>query len=161
MTCSRSDRASNYTGFEEEASQILDKAKQQEKPHPNVGRVMSAIYERKEIESQRVESELSVTSEQQRYILDFADAYFNEKLDCPIFSSSWRTSDGIEIEITQKEAEIEGCWTSDKTKYKITGTAVNRGATISIYKEEYVWSSPNKYEFVIDRTGYAYLAPDG
>ncbi len=71
------------------------------------------------------------------------------------------TSDGIEIELTQKEVEIEAYWTSAKTKYKITGTVINRGATISIYKEEYIWSSPNKFEFGMDRTGYAYLAPDG
>jgi tetratricopeptide (TPR) repeat protein len=148
-------------GFEKEASQTVDKARQRENPHPSVGRAMSAISEAKESESQRENKELSVASEQQRYILDFADAYFNEKSDCPSFSGSWRTSDGMEIKIAQKEVEIEGYWTSDKTKYKITGTTVNRGATISIHKEEYVWSSPNKYEFVIDKTGYAYLASGG
>lgn len=148
-------------GFEEEATHILDKAKPEKEPHPNVGKAMSAISERKETESQVRESELSVANEQQRYILGFAEAYFNEKPDCPNFSSSWRTSDGIEIQITQKEAEIEAYWTSDKTKYKITGTVINRGATISIYKEEYVWSSSDKFKFVMDRTGYAYLSPDG
>lgn len=162
-TIAMGNLARNYldAGFEEEASQTVDKARQRENPHPNVGRAMSAISEAKESELQRENKELSVAGEQQRYILDFADAYFNEKSDCPSFSGSWRTSDGIEIEIGQKEVEIEGYWISDKTKYKITGTAVNRGATISIHKEEYVWSSPNKYKFVIDRTGYAYLDSGG
>ena len=162
-TIAMGNLAHNYLngGFEEEASQTVDKAKQSENPHPNVGRAMSAISEAKEAESQRENKEVSIAGEQQRYILDFANAYFNEKSDCPIFSGSWRAFDDMEIEITQKNGKIEGYWTSDKIKFKITGTVVNRGATVSIYKEQYVWSSPNKYEFVIDGTGYAYLASDG
>lgn len=162
-TIAMGDLARNYlnAGFEEEASQTVDKARQSENLHPNVGRAMSAISEAKEAESQKKNKELSVAGEQQRYIIDFADAYFSEKSDCPSFSGLWRTSDGMEIEIAQKEAEIEGYWVSDKTKYKITGAAVNRGATISIYKEKYVWSPTAKLEFVIDGTGYAYLASDG
>lgn len=162
-TIAMGNLARNYleAGFEEEASQTVDKARQKENPHPNVGRAMAAISEAKEAESQRENREFSVAGEQQRYILDFADAYFSEKSDCPSFSGSWRTSDGMEIEIAQKEAEIEGYWVSDKTKYKITGAVVNRGATISIYKEKYVWSPQTKLEFVIDGTGYAYLASDG
>lgn len=148
-------------GFEEEATHILDKAKTDKEPHPNVGEAMSAISERKETESQLMESELSVANEQQRYILGFADAYFSEQPHCPGFAGSWRASDGIEMEITQHDSEIEAFWTSDNNKHKMTGKVINRGATITIHKEKYVWSSPNKYEFVIDRTGYAYLAPDG
>ena len=126
-TIAMGNLARNYldAGFEEEASQTVDNARQRENPHPNVGRAMSAISEEKESELQRENKELSVAGEQQRYILDFADAYFNEKSDCPSFSGSWRASDGIKIEITQKEVELEGYWTSDKTEYKITGTVLS------------------------------------
>lgn len=147
-------------GFEEEALQILDRAKQQKEPHPNVGRAISAISDRKETELKKEETELNVAGEQQRYILDFADAYFSEKPDCPSFSGLWRTSDGIEIDIAHGITDIEGYWTVGKTKYKIIGTVINRGAIVSIYQEEYVWSS-SKLEFVLNRKGYAYLAADG
>ena len=63
--------------------------------------------------------------------------------------------------MTPKEAKIEAYWTSDKTKCKITGAVINREATISIYKEEYIRSSPNKFELGMNRAGHIYLAPDG
>lgn len=148
-------------GFEEEASQILYKAKEQDKPHANVARATSAASDRNETESKREESVIIDAREQQRFILAFAEAYFAGKPSLPTFSGIWRSSDDIETEITETDSRIEANWKRDTKRYKFTGIVSNRGAKITVYKEEYVFWPKTELKFIVDSSGYAYLTPNG
>jgi hypothetical protein len=149
-------------GLTEEASKILDKAKEQPEFHPNVGRALSALIERGEAESKKEEEHLKSAREQQRFFLSFAEAYFIKMPDPPSFVGKWKFPDGIEVMITQNEKEIEAKWVRDNLNYKFTGHIKNRGSRITNYKEAPIRSllsqimSHDEYG-----RGFAYLSQDG
>lgn len=148
-------------GFMEEASQILDKAKQHQNPHANVSKAISAISDRVKEESQTEENIINAAREKQRFILRFTEAYFKKKQDCPDLSGLWRLSDGSEVNIRQTKNTVEANWITDSKKYKFTGTVNNLGAKLTIYKEQYVFGAETKLDFVEESAGYGYQTPDG
>jgi tetratricopeptide (TPR) repeat protein len=144
-------------GFTEEASQILDKAKQQPKLHPNVGRAIAAISEREEAESKIEEHLLNAAREQQRFLRSFAEAYFTERSNCrSFFGGAWRFPDGDEVTIIQTETDIKAEWDNDDGKYRLEGHVSNQAARITIYKKNILLPRYDE-----DSRGYAYLSPDG
>ena len=140
-------------GFREEASEILNKAKQQANLHPNVGSAISAIPEKEEAESEIEERSLNSARTQQRFLLSFAEAYFTEKPNCPTFNGLWCNS--IDLSITQSETRIEARWLDDEEN-KFTGHVTNRAARVTSYKKNAFLS---RYEE--NGRGYVYLSPDG
>ena len=149
-----------YAGFEDEASAVLDKAKQKPKAHPNVGRAFAAISDRKEEETREEASTLDKAREQQRFFLTFAEAYFTSKPELPQFSGIWESTEGnvAEAEISENMLEIN--WESNSTKYKFAGTVSNRASRGAFFKEQYVLAK-GKVDFDKEGDGYAYLTLDG
>jgi tetratricopeptide (TPR) repeat protein len=148
-------------GFKEEASKILDKAKEQKDFHPNVGRAISNVSNKEAAESKTEESSIDAAREQQRFLLIFAGAYFKGEPDCPQFSGMWKLSDDSEMNITQNDSLIEANWISNKSKYRFKGIVSNRGSKITIYKQQIRWARDVEPEFTKESIGYAYLTPDG
>ena len=181
-TLAMSNLAERFThaGFAEEALQILDKAKQQTDMHAKVGSAISEISEKEETESKTEELMLNSASEQQKFLLSFAEAYFPEKPDLPNFKGVWQSADGIEMTITQSEDQIEANCVSDNVKYKFEGSTSNRAARIITYKVSNLPLPPalsdmfvNQQQstvdnlsnseplFIEDLRGYAYLSLNG
>jgi tetratricopeptide (TPR) repeat protein len=148
------------TGFKEEASEILEKAKKQEEVHKNVIKASSALDEKVEQEKTTEKSTLVEARDQQRFFLQFAGAYFNKKSGCPQFDGTWKTHDGIEMVISKKDNVLEAYWERNKDKYKITGEINNSGAKVTIFKYQYVLSKRD-YDYDKDNTGYSYITADG
>ncbi len=140
-------------GFEEEAREILDKAKQEEEPHQNVWMAISTLRQSKEAEAELEKKWLDTAIEQQRFLLSFAEAYFATKPDCPSFDGGWFLPDGTETTIAQSGANIKASWVYEKNKHNLTGHINNRAAKITIH-EEGLFSKK-------ERHGYAYLSLDG
>jgi Flp pilus assembly protein TadD len=144
-------------GFDEEASEILKEARKSEKIDPKVGEAISDVEKKKKDESKSEEKAIKKAKEQQKFLLEFAEAYFVRISDSPEISGAWKTTEGDEIEIKQVEDNIEGIWRKANTDYRFEGNIVNRGAKITTYKKQYVWSS-KEMEFVKDGKGYLYIA---
>lgn len=147
-------------GFTDEASEILNKAKNQDNVHENVGRIMSLMKEQIEEEDKSEEKEINKAREQQRFFLEFAGAYFKETNEIFALAGKWETQDNNEIEIVNKEGLFEGYWAENNQKYMFTGKIINRGAKLVISKWQYIW---NKSEIGYDKdsSGYIYISEDG
>lgn len=163
------------TGLGEEASDILRRAMQQEHMHQHIGSAVASLSEREEGESKTEERYLNSAREQQRFFLAFAEAYFIANPNGPNFNGSWQLPNGIEVMITQAEAQIEAHGARDGEEYKFTGRPSNRGARIKIERKTKRTStlsslfrpptllasfSPSDITFS-SGAGYAYLSPDG
>jgi hypothetical protein len=148
-------------GFSKEASQVIDKVKQQNDLHPRVGEAIAAISEKEKAESETEKRLLNEAYEQKRFLLLFAEAYFTKKIDCPNFGGVWRSQNGIEMTLIQIDNEVEALWLLEDKKYKFTGQICNRAAKITTYKMNYSIVSNKELDFEIDGRGYAYLSSDG
>ncbi len=146
-------------GFAEEASELLREARKNDEIDPKVGEAISDIEKKRQNESKSEEKALTKAKEQQKFMLKFAEAYFVKISDSPEIGGAWKSTEGNEIEIKQVKDSIEGTWRKSNTDYKFTGNIVNRGAKITTYKEQYVWSS-KELEFVKEGKGYLYIAPE-
>ena len=144
------------SGFKQEASDILDKAKRQEDAHPNVARAIAALSEKEEQESEAEKSILTSAAEQQKFFRSFAEAYFAETVKPAVFNGAWKFPDGIEVKITADDTGfLQAAWeqvsplssilvssfggAERKDKFKIEGKLCNGAARIVkyIFKEEY------------------------
>lgn len=137
-------------GFAEEAVDILEKAKQRKEVHPNVGSALSALSNKKEAEANTEKHHLDAAREQQRFLRAFADAYFVSKMNCPSFDGLWKSSGGIQLEITQNGNLIKGKWNEKDKSQEFRGKINNRGATVSI-----------EQRYTQDIDGKAYISIDG
>lgn len=146
-------------GFDEEASELLKEARKSDKIDPLVGEAISDIEKKIQNESKIEEKAIKKASEQQKFMIRFAEAYFVKIPDCPEIGWAWKSIEGNEIEIRQAKDTIEGTWRKSSNNYKFEGNIVNRGVRITTFKEGYVWSS-KKLEFVEEGKGYIYIAPE-
>ncbi len=148
-------------GFVEEASQTLQKVKQQEEVHASVGNAMAAISKNQEQESQKETETLLSAREQQQFFSKFADAYFSGTSETPLFAGKWlwrhnavAESEGyIEVTITQDLDVIEAKWMDKSLGYTLKGKVQNRGATINSYEIA-------GYDIKMADHGYMYLSVD-
>ena len=146
-------------GFDEEAAEILAEARKSDKIDPKVGEAISDVEKKRQNESKSEEKAIKKAKEQQKFMLKFAEAYFVKISDSSEIAGAWKSTEGNEIEIKQVKESIEGTWRKSNTDYKFKGNIVNRGAKITTYKEQYVWSS-KELEFVREGKGYIYIAPE-
>lgn len=149
-----------YAGFYDEAEELLTEARKNEQIDSFVGEAISDIEKRREEESKDEEKAIKKASEQQKFMLRFAEAYFVKILDCPEITWVWKSTEGNEVEIKQEKDKIEGTWRKSNNKYKFEGNIVNRGVRITTFKEKYVWKS-KELEFVEEGKGYMYITAEG
>lgn len=136
-TLAMANLANQYmnAGFADEAKDILDKARQQQDIHPNVGGAISAFFQKQETETKTEEGILKLARDQQRCLRAFAEAYF-VKTPHPLgFSGVWQHPSGIEVMITQTDDQLEASGARDNDAYKFTGRASNRAAKIEIERK--------------------------
>ena len=152
-------------GFVEDARKLLDKAREQENIHPNVGSAIAAISEKEKGESKTEQDALKAAHEQQSFLHSFAEAYFTEKPDPSSFHGGWRFPDGIEMTMTQGPDQIEAKWVRDEKEYELTGHPSNRAARIKTRKVvkgmRYVSLLGSMIRSGEDSRGYIYLTADG
>lgn len=146
-------------GFDEEAAEILAEARKSDKIDPKVGEAISDVEKKRQNESKSEEKAIKKAKEQQKFMLKFAEAYFVKISDSPEIAGAWKSTEGNEIEIKQVKDSIEGTWRKSNTDYKFEGNIVNRGAKITTYKKQYVWSSKEP-EFVKESKGYLHISPE-
>lgn len=153
-------------GFIDEASKILDNAKQQPEIHPNVGSALAALSQKEETESKTEQRRLETARRQHRFLLLFADAYFIGKPNVWQygddwqfrastvwqFGDDWQFKTGTEITIAQTDNLISSQWTESDKDYKLHGSITNQAAQITIEQGKY---------YSTTRSGYAYLSSDG
>lgn len=95
-------------GFKKEASDLLEKAKQQPDLHPSVGSAIAKLSETEESESEMEERFINSARERQSFLRRFAEAYFVARPGPADFTARWDTDDGMEVEITLAENTIIG-----------------------------------------------------
>jgi Tfp pilus assembly protein PilF len=140
-------------GFVEEAKQILDEAKNNNNLHPNIGKAIADIEEKKEAEDKEVEEYIQIAQQQQQFIRFFADAYFcNEEYPITL-AGNWGKNDEIQFHITQNNDSIQVNWNENNNKtfsgakkFSFTGKLNNRGINItqisdSVFAQSYGYIS--------------------
>jgi hypothetical protein len=150
-------------GFAEEASRVLNEARTKEDVHPNVGRALADVADKKEQEHKDESGILENGRVEQRFLRAFGAAYFQLDDNCPSFNGKWQSDNSIELAIEQKENDLTGTWIlkqrflapTEKT-YSFSGDANNRGAIISLHED----GRTSLTSSVIGK-GYAYLSPNG
>jgi Flp pilus assembly protein TadD len=141
-------------GFAEEASQVLDKARQYPDVHPNVSSAIAALSQRRDSESKKEGEILEAAHVDQRFLLTFGDAYFTRVAEISDLGGAWIGTNGIEFQIKHIDKEIEVTWTQT-FNYKLTGTISNRAAKVDALRFEY----PSK-TFELNGFGYLHLSSE-
>lgn len=149
-----------YAGLKEEAKRILDRAKNEEDVHPNVGAAISDISKRETGEEELEKKVLDRARKQQRFLLSFAEAYFTPIANHLNFAGKWCFDDGVEIEIIHVGNKIEGNWIREKKKYKFSGEVKNQGAKIITYKMSYDLFNGEEKRFNKLTEGYVYISAE-
>jgi tetratricopeptide (TPR) repeat protein len=157
LTIAAANLAYEYmnAGFMDEATEILNKAKEKEDVHPNVGNALAAAANKKQEESTMEQEALEAAREQRQFVLSFAQAYFSEPSTNPQYEGSWHFPDGVEAAIRRKDSELEITWERNDEAVIMTLRTQNRGALVTKYsrKERFLPTS-------LGDKGYAYLSED-
>lgn len=147
-------------GFVQDAKHLINKAKQVEDVHPNIGRALSAISVGEEAEDDTEEGILKTAREQQRFVLSFADAYFTKISTQAVFAGKWQLDDSDDedevVTITAEGSQLVIGWSYGSREHQIRAKASNRGAVITSYQIESSYSTEKGAD-----VGYMYLTPDG
>lgn len=124
-----------HAGLFEDAAAILNETQKKEKVHKDVGKTFSYLLEIQENESEAQEKVLVRAREQQRLVLLFANAFFDEKLYSPSFGGTWVSEAGVKYTLSVIGQRVEGTWTQGYTDYKLIGTWRNRGASFTVQRK--------------------------
>ena len=143
-------------GFEEEANEVLKDARKQDIPHANVGSASAKLSALQEAESERRKTLLSAARRQQRFVRDFAAAYFAAAPKPISLAGRWAEDESI-VAITESEGEFTAAWPNEE--HLISGEINNRGARITSYERVYDFGS-NSWSHKENGRGYAYLSED-
>jgi len=146
-------------GFEQEARDILDKAKSKDKPHRNVGEAIANLEDRKESESKKWDEVMNQGIKQQHFFWDYAEAYFEPIEGDPIFTGEWVSDKGKIYILEQNGKEITAKWETEDKGEKITGSICNLSAEIKYQekKRSLGWLEPY---WGTSRKGYGYFSKD-
>jgi tetratricopeptide (TPR) repeat protein len=153
-TLAASNIASTYlqAGFADEATQVLEKAREQKNVDANVGSTFSKISDNKEKERKQEKDAFDRAREQQRFLRSFGKAYFVLVPEIVNISGTWCFSDGTEATITQQKESFRIEWTEHKQTYCLTGELVNRAAQV-------IFTEPS-YRAKNEKGSKLYISPD-
>lgn len=149
-------------GFDEEASAILEHARQQTDLHPNVGSALASLSEKQEAEREKHKKIIESAIKQQRFYRAFSEIYFRSLNEGDEnIEGAWRLEDGTDVQVTQNDSTVEANWLVLNNKHQFTGAVTNRTLRITKKKMEYNWY-PKRSEkgFEKEYEGYAYLSED-
>ena len=157
-TLAAANLANKYidAGFSSEARAVLDKAKEEEDFDPNVGSALASLSHRQQSESDLEDDVLKTAGEQRRFLLSFAEAYFEQLPITPRLDGEWRFSTGEEAIATMNGSMLEIKWERNKVEHIIVADTKNRGAVVNKYVRKDQYYSPS-----LGDRGYARLSKDG
>lgn len=145
-------------GFLDEAKEILAEAKLEADVHSNVGSALVTIAQNEESESSKEKKALEEAVEQQRFLLDFGEAYFKKTLTPINLEGIWYFETKVaEVKLIAKVFFVT--WGEGESKRKFSGILNNLGAKVDFKKWGYNLPKMEK-DFVADGTGYAFLSPE-
>lgn len=148
------------SGFTDDAFCLLDEARHQDNPHPNVAAAIASISATREQDEATEKSILKSAREQRAFLSAYAECYFSPSTSPANFAGEWQSDEGYKISISQHGHTVEATWSSNKKNYTFKGQ-VHRGtakiATISGRNPDgSIWASTD----TIADSGYAYLSLD-
>lgn len=142
-------------GFHEEAKGILDEAKVEKDPDPNVGSAMAALSQKNQAEEENTKKILDRALREQRFLKAFGVSRFTKSADC--FAGNWKDKSGETFRIERDGMKLVAEWTHGKRKKELSGTVVNRTAKITLK----ITSQPDSlFELPKHLKGYAYSSSD-
>jgi Flp pilus assembly protein TadD len=125
-------------GFKKEAQEILEEASLQKGVHSNVGKSVAALAEQENNEVQAQNQYMRAANEQQRYMLDYANACFIGESSLP-FEGKWRTERGDTLVLSHSGSGIDGTLVRLFESFLVSGERLNQGAKLSLtLKREYL-----------------------
>ncbi len=147
-------------GFEQEARNVLDKARSLENPHKNVGGAISSLEDRKEKENKKWENVVSEGIKQQQFCWGYAEACFLPVSNSVSFAGEWVSDTGKSFVIEEDGNGITGKWEAEKEGQKFTGRICNRSAEIKYEEKESGWLTWVKPQWGKTYKGLTYLSAD-
>jgi Tfp pilus assembly protein PilF len=147
-------------GFSEEASKILNEAKEKEDFHPNVASAIANISQKQEEENEAAEKIRESALEHQQFFRNYAGKYFDTaKVDFNL-NGVWHYEGNNEATISQTGNEFETFLYISHINYQIKGTINSLIISLGRYtKETSYFSKEVTYKF--DKGGRAYISNDG
>lgn len=146
-------------GFEQEARDILNKAKSKDKPHRNVGEAIANLEDRKESESKKWDEIMNQGIKQQQFFWAYAEAYFEPIDGDPIFTGEWASDKDKIFIFEQNGKEITAKWETEERGEKITGTICKLSTEIK-YQEKERGFGLLKPHWGTSHKGYGYFSKD-
>jgi Flp pilus assembly protein TadD len=147
-------------GFAEEASKILNEAKEQENFHSNVASAIAELAKKEEEELKKNEEIRKLAIEHQQFFRNYAERYFNTAKFEFDLSGLWAYGDDRQATISQNGNEIETFLDIAYQTYKFTGTINNLTISIGRYKKEKKFLS-DEFTYNFDKGGRAYISNEG
>jgi tetratricopeptide (TPR) repeat protein len=141
-------------GFSDEANNVLEKAKAEDNPHPNVGSAIAALGQKKEAEEEEKKKVSDRAVAEQRFMKAFGKLRFTTSTDH--FAGNWRNADGETFQIIREGVNMNAKWGDGKNKKELSGIVTNQTAkiTFTIQPEHPLLTG---YRHL---TGYTYVEAD-
>lgn len=143
-------------GFSKEAKEILDEAKSEKDPHPNVATAISTLAERTENEQANTTKVLDRALREQTFLKEYARLRLRTLSDD--FAGTWKNSNAEILQIVCEDGKLTATWTFDKAKKELSGTIINKTAKVRlrVTPDDWVFKGGMR-----DVDGYAYTSLDG
>jgi tetratricopeptide (TPR) repeat protein len=117
-------------GFVADASRLVDEAKAQPDPHPNVASASARVAEIRADEEQKEQEILEKTRTERLFFSAYAAALFAPVTQQPVFVGTWQSREGRTVTITQEGKSITGKWVDGQ--YNVTLRAEANGWTFEV-----------------------------
>src|SRR6266496_2401611 len=123
-------------GFDDDAKQLLDMARKEDDPHPNVGSALAALSSRNEAEDKTKREILNKARQQQSFFEMYGTALLIGESECPDIHGQWKLGN-IDVTITQTKNDYTAEWGKGNDEGKITGSIQRLSAKIQYSKVKY------------------------
>lgn len=144
-------------GFIDEAKAKIEKAKAQDKMHPNVGEAISRIEASAKEEDEKEQRSLKVAREHQDYLSSFCEVYFVSHEQPPAFEGDWKNWYGHVLPLRQDNKDLLATWEEGGVRCKLEGKVKNRGARIKFYRWGHNILLGMQQMFLSDGDGFAFF----
>jgi tetratricopeptide (TPR) repeat protein len=118
-------------GFTDDASRLLDEAKQMDDPHPNVAAAIARVSSAKESDEEKQKATTKTAREQRMFMSAYAQRYFLPTTDTAGFVREWQSDEGHRVSIAQEDDTIKASWTAKKKTYSFTAKVHGATAILS------------------------------